>query len=142
MKLFRIAVCGALLAAMSLAIGQTKPGDMVADVPFAFVAGRQTSSAGHSMVAAMDDTVRILKAQNTGLYVTTPGESGATNDGSKGSKLVFHRQGDPYLLSGVWVTGNRSGRELFPNRAEGELTDRKLEMEWAVVHPEKLPSAK
>ena len=111
MKLFRIAVCGALLAAMSLAIGQTKPGDLVADVPFAFVAGRQTLSAGHSMVAAMDDTVRILKAQNTGLYVTTPGASGATNDGSK---LVFHRQGDTYLLSGVWVTGTWEQRGTVP----------------------------
>jgi hypothetical protein len=117
MKLFGIAVCGALLAAMSLAIGQTKPGDMVVDVPFAFVAGRQTLRAGHDIVAAMDDTVRIFNAQTTGLYVTTHSASRATNDGSKaasGSKLVFHRYGDTYFLSGVWVTGNRSGRERSP----------------------------
>ncbi len=139
MKLFRIAVCGALLAAMSLAIGQTKPGDMVVDVPFAFVAGRQTLPAGHYIVAAMDDTVRIFNAQTTGLYVTTHSASRATHDGSK---LVFHRYGDTYFLSGVWVTGKKTGRELFPSRAERELTDRKVEMELAVVHPEKLLSAK
>jgi hypothetical protein len=47
-----------------------------------------------------------------------------------------------FFLSGVWVTGKRSGRELFSSRAERELTDRKIEMELAVVHPEKLHSAK
>jgi hypothetical protein len=47
-----------------------------------------------------------------------------------------------FFLSGVWVTGKRSARELFPSRAERELTDRKVEMELAVVHPEKLHSAK
>jgi hypothetical protein len=139
MKLFRIAVCGAWLAAMSVAIGQTKPGDMVVDVPFAFVAGRQTLPAGHYIVAAMDDTVRIFNAQTTGLYVAS---HSALRTNSEGSKLVFHRFGDTYFLSAVWVTGNKTGRELFPGRAERELTDRKVEMELAVVHPEKLHPAK
>jgi hypothetical protein len=35
------------------------------------------------------------------------------------------------------VTGNTTGRELFRSRAERELTDRKAEMELAVVRPEK-----
>jgi hypothetical protein len=139
MKLFRIAVCGALLAAMSVAIGQTKPGDMVVDVPFAFVAGRQTLPAGRYIVAAMDDTVRIFNSQTAGLYVAS---HSALRANSEGSKLVFHRFGDTYFLSGVWATGNKTGRELFPGRAERELTDRKVEMELAVVHPEKLHSAK
>jgi hypothetical protein len=56
---------------------------------------------------------------------------------SDGSKLEFHRYGDTYFLSAVWVTGNTTGRELFRSRAERELTDRKAEMELAVVRPEK-----
>jgi hypothetical protein len=92
----------------------------------------------------MDDTVRIFNSQTTGLYVASHSALRATGEGSK---LVFHRYGASafflsFFLSGVWVTGKRSGRELFPSRAERELTDRKIEMELAVVHPEKLHSAK
>ena len=60
----------------------------------------------------------------------------------KAASWSFTARGDAYFLSGVWVTGQKTGRELFPSRAERELTDRKVEMELAVVHPETLPSAK
>ena len=133
MKLFRIAVCAALLALASAAMGQTRPGDVVVDVPFAFNVGAQTLPAGHYIVAAMDDAIRMFNSQTNGLYVPT---HSATRTASDGSKLVFHRYGDTYFLSAVWVAANTTGRQLFPSRAERDLATRKAEMELAVVRPE------
>lgn len=135
MTLFRIALCGALLAIASSAVGQTKPGDVKVDVPFAFNVGAQSLPAGNYIVEAVDDShVRIFNSKTAGLFVTT---QAALRTASDGSKLVFHRYGDTYFLSAVWVTGNTTGRELFRSRAERELARRDAEMELAVVRPGK-----
>jgi hypothetical protein len=131
----RFVLCASLLALAS-AIGQTSPGDLVVDVPFAFVVAKQTLPAGHYIVQALDgDHVRIFNSQTTGLYVPT---HEAVRTKTDGSKLVFHRYGDTYFLSAVWVTGNSLGRELFRSPAERELSGRSEEMQLAVVRPEKL----
>jgi len=133
MKLFRIALCAVLFAMAVSAVGQTRPGDMVVDVPFPFVVAGQPLPAGRYIVAAgNNDVIRIFNSQTQGMYVPT---HSASRSASAGSKLVFHRYGQTYFLSAVWVTGNTSGRELFRSRAERELADRKAEMELAVVHP-------
>lgn len=149
MKLSRIVLCGAVLAAASVALSQTRVGDVTVDVPFAFSVAEQTLPAGHYIVAPMGDTIRIFNSQARGLYVPT---HSAMRTASDGTKLVFHRYGDTYFLSEVWVTGDTTGRQLFRSRAERESAARKAEMELAVVrpesvrpqgvHPETLPPAK
>ena len=138
MTLSRIVLCGALLAAAS-AMGQMRPGDLVAEVPFAFHAGTQTLPAGRYIVAAVDGDLRISNSQGRGLFVPTHPASRTAGDGTK---LVFHRYGDTYFLSAVWVTGNTTGRELFRSRAERELASHKAEMDLAVIRPEQLHPAK
>lgn len=142
MRLFGIAVFGALLAVASATRGQTKPGDMVIDVPFAFNVGGEALPAGHYVIAAQNDTIRISNSQASGLFVST---HAATRTASDGSKLVFHRYGDTYFLSAVWVTGNTTGGELFRSREERGLATHQAEMELAVVRaeaPEKSQPAK
>lgn len=135
MKLFWIALCAALFAPVLVALGQTSPGDMVVDVPFAFEVAGQHLPAGHYIVAAgAGSYVSIFNAQNRGLYATTHRASRTTSDGSK---LVFHRYGDTYFLSSAWVTGNANGREFFRSKAEREMAGRKSEMEMAAVRPAK-----
>jgi hypothetical protein len=139
MKLVRIALCTALLAA-SAAMGQTSPGDVVVDVPFAFVVAKQALPAGHYIVKPVGDTnFRIFNSQTTGLFVPT---HGALRTVSDGSKLVFHRYGDTYFLSQVWVAGNTIGRELPRSPAEREAMEHTGEMELAVIRPSKLHPAK
>jgi hypothetical protein len=136
MRLFRITACTILLVAASAATGQTRPGDIVVDVPFAFVAAGQAFPAGHYIVTKEGDRcLRIFNSQQQGVYVQAHASLRSDSDGSK---LVFHRYGDTYFLSAVWVTGNTIGRELFRSRAERELAAHKAEMELAVVHPERL----
>ena len=135
MKLFQIALFTMLLAAASVAVGQTSPGDLVVDVPFAFQVAKQTLPAGHYTVKRVDDgQIRLVNSEAQGLYVSTHAALRSTN---YGSKLVFHRYGDTYFLSAVFVTGKTTGRELSRSRAERELADRKAEMELAEVGPTK-----
>jgi len=131
MKLVRFALFAMLLGAVPAAVAQADRGDMVVEVPFAFTVGAEKLPAGHYIVRPESDVrVRIFNSQRRGVNVLTHAAHRTTSDGSK---LVFHRYGDTYFLSGVWLTGNDTGRELFLSRAERALADRQTEMELAVV---------
>ena len=133
MKLVQIFLCIALLGGTLAGAAQTKPGDLWVEVPFAFFVAGQELPAGQYVVTPQGDAcIRIFNSQKRGIYVLT---HRSRRIASEESKLVFHRYGDTYFLSGVWLTGNTSGRELFPSRAERELANRKAEMELAVVRP-------
>ena len=139
MKIFRISLRAVLLLAASAAIGQTT-GGVVADVPFSFVvAGRQFPAGHYTVTAASDFCLWISDSQHRGTYVPIHDSVRST---SEGTKLVFHRYGDTYFLSAVWVSGRTIGRELYRSRAEQEAANQKAEMELAVVRPGKLDSAK
>jgi len=130
MRFVRIVFCAAVLAAMGLAAGQTSPGDVVVDVPFAFSVAGQQLPAGHYIVKAQDEFIRIFNANKQGFFVPT---HSALRTASDGSKLVFHRYGETYFLSGVWVKGNTTGKELYRSKAERELAAHQSEVELAVV---------
>jgi len=130
MRLVRIVFCAVVLAAVGVATGQIVPQVVVADVPFAFVVAGQQLPAGHYIVTAKDDFIRISTANKQGFFVPT---HAAVRAASEETKLVFHHYGDTYFLSCVWVRGNTTGKELFRSRAERELAARQAEMELAVV---------
>jgi hypothetical protein len=132
MKLLRIALYAALLLAASASIAQTRQGDVVANIPFPFVVAHQTLPAGHYIVSpANADALGIHDANNRGTFVPTESTQRSANDNS--CKLVFHRYGDTYFLSEVWVAGNSNGRTLFRSRAERELAERGKEKVIAEV---------
>jgi hypothetical protein len=132
MKLLRIVLYAALLLAASASIAQTKQGDVVANIPFPFVVAHQTLPAGHYIVSpANADALGIHDANNRGTFVPTESTQRSANDNS--CKLVFHRYGDTYFLSEVWVEGNSNGRTLFRSRAERELAERGKEKVIAEV---------
>jgi hypothetical protein len=132
MKLLRTVLYAALLLAASASIAQTRQGDVIADIPFPFVVARQTLPAGHYVVSpANADALGIHDANNRGTFVPTQSTQRSANDNS--CKLVFHRYGDTYFLSQVWVAGNSNGRTLFRSRAERELAERGKEKVIAEV---------
>ena len=47
--------------------------------------------------------------------------------------MVFHRYGEAYFLSEVWVAGRGMGRKVFPSHAEEELDAKGAEMQIAVL---------
>jgi hypothetical protein len=131
MKRFRIALSMALLLAATITFAQTKEGDVVVNVPFAFVAAGKTLPAGHYIVSRQNDSLRIHDRENWGMFVPTHSAQRPAQENS--SKLVFHRYGDTYFLSEVWVGGDVLGRALFITKAERELAERGAEQELAEV---------
>lgn len=119
MRLLRIAFCAVLLTACA-SIAQTKPGDVMADVPFSFVAAGQTFAPGHYIVAPFNEySLRIHDLKNHGTFI--PVHSAQRRAGDHACKMVFHRYGDTYFLAEVWGAGNPNGKALYPSHAEGEL---------------------
>ncbi len=131
MNRLRIVFCAAVFALALAAVGQTSPGDLVVDVPFEFSVNGQKLPAGHYIVSQQTDMIRIFN-RHLGLFVAT---HSATRTQTDGSKLVFHRYGTDYFLSAVWITGSKSGKELFPSGADREWKAKRAEMEMAVVRP-------
>jgi hypothetical protein len=135
MKLLRIVLSAALLLAASVSFAQTQPGDLVADVPFAFVVAGRTLPPGHYVVNNLNENLGIHNANNQGVLVPVHREQRPPRENS--SKMVFHRYGDTYFLSEVWVGGNSIGRALFPSRAESKLIESGKEREIAEVRMER-----
>jgi len=131
MKLLVIALSAALLASMSISFAQTKHGDVVADIPFAFVVAGRTLPPGHYIVNDLHDNLGIRDPRNHGTFVQAHSAHRPSHE--TGSKLVFHRYGDTYFLSEVWASGNSIGRALYPTRAEQEMSESGKEREIAVV---------
>jgi hypothetical protein len=134
MKLFRIVLLVTLLLAASVSFAQTKPGDFVAAIPFAFVAAGRTLPPGHYVVNNLDDHLWIHDPQNHSFFVLVHSAQRPAHDNT--SKMVFHSYGDVYFLSEVWVGGNSIGRVLFPSRAEKKLLESGNERQIAVVRIE------
>jgi hypothetical protein len=135
MNLLRIVLSVALLLAASVLFAQSKPGDLVADVPFAFVVAGRTLPPGHYVVNNQNDDLRIHDSHSQGIFV--PAHSAQRGAHENSSKMVFHRYGDTYFLSEVWVGGNSIGRALFPSRAERKMVESGKEREIAEVRMEK-----
>lgn len=135
MNLLRMVLSVALLLAASVLFAQSKPGDLVADVPFAFVVAGRTLPPGHYVVNNQNDDLRIHDSRSQGIFV--PAHSAQRGAHENSSKMVFHRYGDTYFLSEVWVGGNSIGRALFPSRVERKMVESGKEREIAEVRMEK-----
>jgi hypothetical protein len=121
----------AALLATSTALGQSTQADTIADIPFAFTVANHTLPAGRYTVTRVGETsVRISSPHNQGAVVLTHALEGKTPE-SKG-KMVFHRYGDAYFLSEVWVA-DVTGRKVFQSRAEEELSRKRIEMQIALL---------
>ena len=131
MKMLRIALSATLLLAPSISFAQSKQGDLVADVPFAFIVAGRTLPPGHYVVSNLSDNLSIHDRQNRGTFVGVHSAERPAHENS--SKMVFHRYGETYFLSEVWVRGNSIGRALYPSRAERTLQESGKEREIAEV---------
>jgi hypothetical protein len=108
------------LAAASAAVanGQSNHA-LTAQVPFEFVVGEDALSAGEYSVRSIDqarDAIEIMNRDGKSLVrLSSPAERRGT---AKAAKLVFHRYGNTYFLSQIWMAGEDSGRELAKSKQE------------------------
>lgn len=114
--LFSIVIVSMVLAGSST---QAQSLNSRANIPFDFVVGDRTLSAGDYAVssASMNGTaLRIsgITSTATAVRLTNPAEGK-----SDGAKLVFHRYGQRYFLVSVWT--GEGGRVLMASKEERNI---------------------
>jgi hypothetical protein len=141
-QLLRTAVFVIGLLAVSAAVAQTKPGDVIVNVPFSFVVANHQMEPGRYIVAPQASGVlRIFNpkdSKNQTFVMVHSVQHGLPES----PKLVFHRYGDSYFLAQVWNGSGDTGRELPKSKAEKEvasasLTGTRPKAEIAVLRPDR-----
>ena len=115
---------GLMLALAFLALAQYVRAQepLLANIPFAFAAGNATLPAGEYRVqkAAVGSPMLLIQRTDHRAAAFVPSFGASTNAPQARSKLVFHRYGNRYFLSEVWVAGYAQGRELPKSAKEKE----------------------
>jgi hypothetical protein len=126
-------VAGLALASAAVANGQGGE-KLIAQVPFDFVVGDKTLASGQYRVQAVNSagdalSIRSAAAKDQALCLTDG--TGRAKDANKSeARLVFHRYGNKYFLSQVWMAGSSVGREMRKTAQE-----RAIERELIAVAP-------
>ena len=140
-QMLRMAVFTMALLAALAAMAQGPSGDVLVNVPFAFVIDSHHMQPGRYVVTkAANGVLRIhdTEVANNQMFVAVHSiESKTPNE----AKLVFHRYGDTYFLAEVW-NGNDIGKELPKSKAEKEILSGRLNgprprAEVAVLRPDR-----
>jgi|SRR5438477_9045499 len=140
-QMLRMAVFTMALLAALAAMAQGPSGDVLVNVPFAFVIDSHHMQPGRYVVTkAANGVLRIhdTEVANNQMFLAVHSiESKTPNE----AKLVFHRYGDTYFLAEVW-NGNDIGKELPKSKAEKEILSGRLngprpKAEVAVLRPER-----
>jgi hypothetical protein len=141
-QVFQIAVVVAVLFAVSGAMAQGQPGDVLANVPFSFLVGNHQMPPGRYLVTkAGNGFLRILDIKDAH-YQLFMAVNGVQSSAPQTPKLVFHRYGDSYFLAEVWNGNGNLGRQLPRSKGEQEIASGKVQGtprtgEIALVRPER-----
>ncbi len=97
-----------------------------ADIPFDFMVGDKTFSAGTYTFTEPTITlgtllIRSLDSHESVLVITQSVQENLTP--SDETKLVFTRYGDQYFLAQVWTVGEVSGLKLRKSSTESEVAN-------------------
>ena len=119
----RILLITAALALLASTAASAQTLRLTVNVPFDFTINRATLPAGQYAVTSMDTqgdvvAIRNLKSRATRLVLSN---SCASGNAASQTKLVFHRYGDRYFLSQIWMEGSDHGRELPQSAREKEV---------------------
>lgn len=118
LMLFAVALALLVTTAASAQTIQLK-----AEIPFGFIVNGATLPAGEYLVRSENEggTVLLFSDLNGHHHNLMSTNSCRSPKVAKKTKLVFHRYGDRYFLSQIWIAGRDSGRELPPSRREREV---------------------
>jgi hypothetical protein len=141
-QLLRTAVFGMVLLAVSAAVAQTGPGDVIVNVPFSFVVANHQMQPGRYIVKPLEyGVLRVFNTEDSKSQTLVMVHS-VERSLPESPKLVFHRYGESYFLAEVWTGNSEVGRELPKSKAEkeiasGRMTGTRPKTEIAVLRPER-----
>lgn len=124
----------AVLALLGTTAASAQTVNVNASVPFSFTVNRATLPAGEYSVKSMDEqgtalAIRDLNSNTANLVLSNTCRSSKS---AGQTKLLFHRYGNHYFLSQIWIEGSDAGRELPPSAREKEVA-RDLSMQQVVL---------
>jgi hypothetical protein len=94
------------------------------NVPFDFVINKTTMPAGQYQIIKVGtegtDTIAVRGMNVKAVKMVNTNRDQASKS-SDSTKLVFHRLGDRYFLSQIWVEGSDRVRELPKSQLESEV---------------------
>lgn len=141
-QLLRTAVFVIGLLAVSAAVAQTKPGDVIVNIPFSFVVANHQMQPGRYIVTPMTyGVLRIFDSQDSKNQTLVSVHS-VESTSATSAKVVFHRYGDSYFLAQVWTGNGDIGREVPKSKAEKEIASGRIngtrpKSDVAVLRPER-----
>ena len=109
----------AFVSAVVSAKGQST--QAVAKVPFEFIVGDKTLPSGQYTVRAVSDTNKaalMIRGKSSAIRLTNEIQP---NPNKTEARLVFHRYGERYFLSEVWMGGDSTGRHLLQSGQERSI---------------------
>jgi hypothetical protein len=115
-----LTVVGLALASAAVANGQSGK-QLTAQIPFDFIVAEKTLRSGQYEVrsaSSAGEVLAIREANGKERVMRLTFESGSKPGRDMNAKLVFHRYGNTYFLSQVWMAGKSTGRELAKTRQE------------------------
>jgi len=118
-----MSIVGLALATAVVANGQAR-NNLTAQVPFDFIVANKDFRGGEYHVRPVNDAGNALligSADTKTRLVTLTNGTGPAKGEKTEARLVFHRYGNTYFLSQVWMAGEISGRELQESRREGAI---------------------
>jgi hypothetical protein len=141
-QLFQIAVVAVVLFAVSGAMAQTQPGDVLVNVPFSFLVGNHPMPPGRYLVTKPARGFLRLCDTNDAHNQLITAVNGVQSRVPQTPKLVFHRYGNSYFLAEVWNGNSNIGRQLPKSKGEQEIAAGKVQGnprtgEMALVRPER-----
>jgi hypothetical protein len=134
---FALPILFLLLTVSSVSVFGQSDRQTVVNIPFDFIVGDKTMSAGHYILERNkreNDTVWTITSKGTGAarkaFLTVPSHS---LDPAKDTKLVFHRYDSYYFLTSFTIAGSNTGRELQMSDKEKNLGEKLLAQREQVI---------
>ena len=116
-------ITGMLTLALLATQGLRAQEPVLANIPFAFTAGKMALPAGEYRIGKLatgTDSLLLIQRTDYSASMIVIANAKEANKEQDHSKLIFRRHGNRYFLSQVWVAGHSRGRELPPSAQEKE----------------------
>ena len=120
-KFFHIPLITILFAGVLVTNAQAQPQRVIANIPFAFSAGKTTLPAGRYTITILNPSsdrkilqIRSLNGRSSAVVLTT----GIIGNASENAKLVFERYDDRYVFAQAQMAGDETTLAAVRSKAD------------------------
>jgi hypothetical protein len=134
---FKVLALSSLLVLLvgGIVYAQTEP-RIIAKIPFAFIAGNKTFSAGEYTIDrpnSNEPDLLLIRSADRHVALFLNANNVEARQTPKKTELIFNEIGDKYFLSQIWMAGEETGREIPKPRSERELEQAALKSTPQVI---------